>query len=149
MPSTAGLLRVDQQMGTQKPTAAEKVQAERRVMATYISSVQEAEKNCTTHACEAEELKKYRTAVSFYLHVRENISRNMFRESGEDGLSLASEIFETSADENVIETLQSMHNAGVIDLEALGSAKETAALLVLKPMDAYRPCADETPKASE
>jgi hypothetical protein len=145
MPSTAGLMPTVKPVGLHE---ADPIESGRLTMATHIAKVVEAETHCSPEFCDAIDRKSYRSAIFFYVAVRENISRNKFREKGEAGLSQAARIFDTSGDSAVIANLKKMHNAGLIDLSTLGTAKQSAALLVLKPLKSYRPCPDETPKKS-
>ncbi|MGQ0456921.1 MAG: hypothetical protein ACT4OU_07655 [Hyphomicrobium sp.] len=145
VPSTEG------QIAPVKPQlrlVGSEVERRRRVMQTHISVVRKAEAGCTVDACEGGAFKQYRAALSHYLFVRENITRNLFREQGEDGLKTAATIFDTADDAEVIANFKQWYAAGKIQLTDFKSTKETAALLVLKPLDAYRPCAGASGESS-
>jgi hypothetical protein len=143
MPSTKGLLPDVKSVLVPQDLAA----SERHIMETYHAGVKNAEATCTLEACEPEALKNYRSQIGQYVWVRENKTRNFYRERGEDGLALADEVFETVVDNDIIEHLQAMVEAGKFDLGSLGKVRESAALLTAKPAKQYRPClpADDEP----
>lgn len=143
MPSIKGRVPAVQSELMKLENAPSDTEQKRASMQSYQASVREAEANCTKERCEPAALKKYRGSISSYLFVRENTTRNLYRERGEGGLDYAAEIFNTGADTEVVDNLRAFVNAGVIDLAKLGKVKQTAALLVLKRTTDYRPCAEE------
>lgn len=119
------------------PTEAEH---QRSVMQTHQASVRAAEENCTPASCTPDALKKYRSAISFYVFVRENVTRKLYSEHGAGGLDYAAEIFNTSADIDIVDNLRALVAAGTLDLATLGKSKHSAALLVYKTDREYVPC---------
>lgn len=146
MPSIAGRMPAIKSALMQLENAPTEAEHQRSVMQTYHSSVREAELACTPDVCEAADLKKYRSALRQYILTRENITRNLFRERGDGGLAYAEDIFNTPVDDEIIEHLQALVATGLFDLATLREAKQSAALLTLKPVSAYLPCADDTPR---
>lgn len=140
MPSVAGLHPAVKPLLGREPGSDAELDDERQVAEETIRYVEDAEKNCTAKQCDATALKMYRSRVGVYLHLRENTSRNLYRARGEEGLAFAREIYNSDADADVIGHLRSVHESGKIDLASFRELRDTAALLVLKPMTAYRPC---------
>ncbi|MEQ1671860.1 MAG: hypothetical protein ABL893_13440 [Hyphomicrobium sp.] len=140
MPSTKGLLPSVKSEFDMVGIGPSKTEQERSVMQTFHERVKRAEHECTVEACEPAGHKIYRAAIWKYIMTRENITRNHYRENGEDGLTFAQEIFNTYADDAIVEYLQSLVRAGRFDLGILNVAKQSGALLVHKPTSAYVPC---------
>jgi hypothetical protein len=139
-PSTAGMMPAVRPMLGRERGGAQDIEDRRSIAERGIVEIREAMLSCRPDKCEIGNLKTYRSKVWGYLHDRELMTRNLYRDIGEDGLIASREIFESDGETEVIAHLRAVHAAGKIDLASFRDLRDTAALLVLKPELGYRPC---------
>lgn len=148
MPDVSGRMLAVKSELMQSEGAPTQAEHQRTGMQTHQGNVRAAEEFCTPASCPPDALKKYRSAISHYVFVRENVTRNLYRERGEGGLDYAADIFNTSADIDIIDNLRALVDAGTLDLAKLGKSRQSAALLVYKTEREYVPCDGSTPPAN-
>lgn len=118
------------------------IEREQHSMEAFYVGAEEAKTNCSTSSCEPTGWKAYRTAIADYVSRRENVTRNLYRKRGDEGLEIASRVFGTERDRDIIKHLKEVSTAEKFEINKLGIAKQSAALLVHRGPDSYKPCSD-------
>lgn len=140
MPDTTGRIPEVKSMMDKTSGDATRIKNLQTVMNTFQIPLKMAQEACSLETCEPLSRKDYRNALWEYIFQRESTTRNLYTERGEGGLVYAEEVFNTAADDDVIEHLQALVQAGRFDVSTLGDAKYSGALLAAKPSRPYIPC---------
>lgn len=116
---------------------------ERASNETFAVPAAQAAEACAFDGCDTAGYKRLKRELKPYLFRRRNITASLYHERGDDGLDLASRIFSSDREEDMLSSLAKLYHAGKLDLASYREEKEALALLLLKPA-AFRPCQSQS-----
>ena len=106
----------------------------------YIEQVDQAEQECRVQACGDKQMRRYRSAIFWYLSGRLAHTRRLDREYGQVGLRRAREIYGEAADTRIERGLRERYRARVFRINDFTQYGDAVAIIVLAGGAALRPC---------
>ena len=106
----------------------------------YAAELAEASERCTARSCDRAAMKRYRSAVFWYMSERLSHLRSLERSHGEQGLQRARFNYDTSRDALIERGLRAHHEAGTIRLTDWRQQGDGIAMLVLGGGRSMRAC---------
>lgn len=127
-------------LGAKPPTVDDTARINRKAIESSVGLLRDAAKSCIPTSCPTASLLTLRDAFYGYLRHRSGITTDLLRHYGDEGRAMALTAFGSMPQRALATDLRALFDAGILDLSLLGQQRAAAALFILRPIEAFRPC---------